>query len=133
MTSEKRLSEVNGIELFVDRHKESGAHFKGPEWVKGGFHTPDLGQLWNRWGQGHRAGGRGGLRAGTHLAQGQGHRARSPRACSPLQPGGQRGQAMPRASGRASGKLRSHVPGGRQRPSFVTLDHFPGPASPRRF
>lgn len=48
-------------------------------------------------------------RARTHKRQ-----DRAGRACSPLEPGGQRGQDMPCPSGRASGKFRSHVPGGRR-------------------
>lgn len=77
MTSEKRHSEVTGIDLSGNRHTV-GDNVKGPEWIKRGFQTPDLEQVWNRWGQGPMAGGRGGPRTGTHLAQGQSPRARSP-------------------------------------------------------
>lgn len=108
MTSEKRHSEVTGIDLSVNRHTV-GDNVKGPEWTKRGFQTPDLEQIWNRWGQGPMAGGRGGPRTGTHLAQGQSPQHGARGACSLLQPGGQRGQAVPCASGRASGKFRSHV------------------------
>lgn len=42
------------------------------------------------------------------------------RACSPLEPGGQRGQDMPCSSGRASGKFRNHVPGRRRERLYNT-------------
>lgn len=50
------------------------------------------------------------------LGRARAHKGQKPagRAFSPLESGGQRGQDMPCPSGRASGKFRSHVPGGRR-------------------
>ena len=119
MTSERRPSGFTRHRAVGEQPQQPGTASRELSGSRGASRPPTP----SRWGQGPASTRRWGAGTRAHLAPGP--------ACSLPEPGGQRGQAMPCARGRASREIWEPRAWREKEKGFTTLDRSLGPATPR--